>query len=1682
MRGHSLLADLQMRRGLRGMAAVAATIAMLAGIGGVTIVPASAADRNASVATRQTTLNVDRPVTVADGTVNVTSPNGAVAATVNAAGGALGYSATLNRKTVVKQSRLGLDVDGTDWGTNVSLGTPKTISGTNESYPLIGAKSKGTDSFNGAVIPLVKDDGTRLVSVEMRVYDTGIAFRYVLDGSLAGKEVTGEDTTFMFDPSSTIAYQQVTAGTIDDLQNSSTLTTIKDMGDKDITVLPTIASSGGDAYANVTEADVRDWPAIALHAKANGTLSPYYWATDNGKGTFAVSASTLHSPFRVVTLADNLNDLVNSDIITAVNPPLDTAAFPNADLSWIKPGTASWTTIASNNQSYDEIARYIDDSSKAGIDYVLIEGALADASWGTNTAQRFTKLGELVRKGKAEKHPVGIWLWMDYDKAAGVDDSYTATIDYTSGSSYPKNSLQNPDLRRAYLKLVADTGIAGLKIDHIGNETETKVNLYADVLKDAAANHLMIEYHNPLEPTGLNRTYPNEIGREAIRGLQYSYNATEDTLLPFTRYVAGTADYTPLSLSKKSGTVTMAHQIASLVGYTNPYLQISEDPANIIDGGAYHNTLADLIANVPTTWRSSRVLAGSALGGTAAVLRESNDGEYWIAVMNGDKAVKLSIPLDFLPDGTRYHADIYADRVAMGTVSRTVRDVDHATTLTADMAANGGYLARITTKAINDPQQTNRYTIASEADLAQIARHPDATFDLTADITMTKPWTPVETFSGELNGNGHVISNLTVADRNVNGNHSKAFIISNQGSISRLAFSRAVSTRTGSYAQADRVAVLAVTNDGTISQVAVTGARVEGGWRSAPIAAENTGVIADSYVVNAQVRGNWESGGLVAWNSATGQVNDSYVSGVKVTCDVQNAGLLSAYGYAGTRFTGNVVISGSLTAVNHVNIGRINGRQNGIPTYKDNYAFAGASVDGKTVTGTPTDLNGGDKTADEIAQRTLYDGIGWDFANTWTWNDTLRRPLLKAMPNLFDASVPGPSRPQADALSGLLSDYDHYWNYYGDHPGVVDGDKSGVLRHDDDITENINQQAAKDAADDSSKAKGQQNRAVSDAAMNSTETLYDALGPTLGQYYKDGMADGSLTKTSDFLKAMSSSIGTGTAKNYFSHPRPYVDRKDFNGRELDLGGLKDTLDISKVAAYDQQGQYNGLAASGSFPSGHTTYAYTQGTGLAYLLPELGTQIMARTSEAGNNRIVLGVHYPLDIMGGRIAGQYGVASALADPTTRGKAADARTELVGYLIARCKADGHGDTLSACIESTGANADKGYANAFVDAVSKRAITDRASALAVYDARMTYGFEADATADQTPVVPDAAIDLLDNVEAFRDLSREQKRQILAATEGAAGYPLDDSSQGWARIDLAAAYSAKVTIGTDGNVIDVEMGQPAASVVVSDHTALHASIAVADGLRSEGYTADSWKAFAAALVYAKSVDARPDATPDELKAAADALAASVDALKRESGNGGEQSGGTPVVTSTLKAVIEQARAIDSSRYTVASARAVRDAISQAERIVADKSATQREVDGAAANLLKAVAGLVAVPQHGGAGGNSNGGSNGGSNGKPGVNTGSHTGANTGSQSGVQHNGQNKPDQSTSGNGANGANEAHDDGADASVSGKARRLSSTGSSSSAVALMMALALLAAAGAVAAMRHAARGRGVSQHFD
>ncbi|MBT1173008.1 phosphatase PAP2 family protein [Bifidobacterium sp. MA2] len=389
----------------------------------------------------------------------------------------------------------------------------------------------------------------------------------------------------------------------------------------------------------------------------------------------------------------------------------------------------------------------------------------------------------------------------------------------------------------------------------------------------------------------------------------------------------------------------------------------------------------------------------------------------------------------------------------------------------------------------------------------------------------------------------------------------------------------------------------------------------------------------------------------------------------------------------------------------------------------------------------------------------------------------------------------------------LLSDYEK--DYWQAPKSAKQGGKVldvDAMRRDEDLAVEINHLGAKGSGRDG--LTPQRKRALVDSDLYPRETMPDALGPVLGRYMTEGINEHKLQLVVDLFRFNVAS--TYQSKRAAMHPRPYLDRSvsTYDGVN-DLAGLPATLDIRESPSWGEHiPGYSNLQKNSSYPSGHTTMAYSWGVALAGMIPELAPQIMARTSEAGNNRIVLGVHYPLDIMGGRIGG-----SAQNGQYWHNDFADAvvpaANQLRSYLTSRCRADGHGSTLAACIANLKAGSTGGYANGFLDPVATEKVRDRASATRVYTARMTYGFpQVKGESGRPFTAPRGAADVLRL--AYPQLHADQRNAILKATALDSGYPLWRSSDGWQRINWAKALCARVTLDDNGDVVKVETADEA--------------------------------------------------------------------------------------------------------------------------------------------------------------------------------------------------------------------------------------------------------------------------------
>jgi alpha-glucosidase len=298
-------------------------------------------------------------------------------------------------------------------------------------------------------------------------------------------------------------------------------------------------------------------------------------------------------------------------------------------------------------------------AGELGFEYNVLEGFWR--RWSDDQVR------ELVASGK--ERGVGIWVW-------------TASKD-----------LANAETRREFFRRCHDLGIVGVKIDFLDHEAKEVIDHYQALLRGAAENRLMVNFHGSNKPTGEPRTWPNELTREAVKGLETRPDgrAIHDVTVPFTRYLAGHGDYTPMHFgANKRGETSWAHQIASAVGFESPLLTYAASPRNILA-----NPAVGMIKSIPAVWDETVVLPASKIGETAAFARRS-DATWFLAVMNGPVARTIDIRESFLGEGS-YRALVVRDRKGEpASVEIETTTGDRAQVLSLDLEPGGGFLARFT--------------------------------------------------------------------------------------------------------------------------------------------------------------------------------------------------------------------------------------------------------------------------------------------------------------------------------------------------------------------------------------------------------------------------------------------------------------------------------------------------------------------------------------------------------------------------------------------------------------------------------------------------------------------------------------------------------------------------------------------------------------------------------------------------------------------------------------------------------------------------------------------------------------------------------------------------------------------------------------------------------------------------
>jgi alpha-glucosidase len=645
--------------------------------------------------------------------VQVKSPNGQIALilsdapksqTTEAAGNDIRYSVEFHGKRLMDAGVLGLKLEGQPTLGPGMRRVNVRASERDETYTIpVGKTSTVRDHCNSTLVDFEDASGRRL-SIDVRVYDDGIAFRYIVPAqpNLSKVRIEHELTEFSFAKDATL-YPLVLDGFQSSYEDDYQMRPVSGIHHDWLVALPLLAEVPGTGWVAVTEADIENYAGMYLRkAKVRFALQAEL-STRLDKPGIAVDADApVTTPWRVLMIGDEPGRLIESNIVLNLNPPSKIA-----DTSWIRPGKSAWDWWSGEaapsmsikpGMNTATMKHYIDFASQSGFAYMLIDAgwALANRKAPDDYAAvaDITKIDpnvdmpELLRYAK-EKN-VRIWLW-----------SHWTSVDKYMDQAFP---------------LFEKWGVAGVKIDFMNRDDQQMVAWYRHVAELAAQHHLMLDFHGAFKPDGLRRTWPNVMTREGVMGKEYlkwsaRTSPVHNTTLPFTRMLAGPMDYTPGAFGNVTrgefvprdkepmAPNTRAHELALYVVLESPLQMVSDFPEHY---AGQHDF--EFIKQVPTTWDEVRVIAGRPME-NITIARRSGKDWYVGSITNWD-ARTVKVPLDFLGEG-KYVAEIYSDAADAGTNAThtefSKQEVDRGTVLDVKMAAGGGNAVWIHPAGANQP-------------------------------------------------------------------------------------------------------------------------------------------------------------------------------------------------------------------------------------------------------------------------------------------------------------------------------------------------------------------------------------------------------------------------------------------------------------------------------------------------------------------------------------------------------------------------------------------------------------------------------------------------------------------------------------------------------------------------------------------------------------------------------------------------------------------------------------------------------------------------------------------------------------------------------------------------------------------------------------------------------------------
>lgn len=618
-------------------------------------------------------------------------------------------TAERNGTVLLDASQLGVktDIDFTQDMSYVA-DTAKTIDGKDEYTLTTGAKRNVSDEYSELSFQLKKDGTEKEITIYIRVYKDGVAYRYEWSGAAGTAEtISGEASEFVLPADSVIWAGYDEAGNYEyEYQQRLKMSSVKSASAK--YSVPLLANSGGN-WMLFTEASVFSEPDTycASHLETSaGTRNLKFVFGKNSGSSISMTYNEegkIHTPWRVVMMADHLNDIVNATMTSSLNPAADETLYKDSS-QWIKTGMVAWSWWSEAGDDpieYDQQKDYIDFAAENGWEYVCL-----DFGWCLWEDYK-EKVKELVEYAKEKD--VGVLLWYGVNNRNHQDRK-----DAQGDPAYPKYSLQTTEQLKEQFTWCESVGVKGVKVDYYERDDKDTMKQMYECATIAAEHKLNVLFHGCTAPRGEIRTFPNVLGYEAVRGSEYykwNIGPSINNCLTyvFNRNVVGGMDFTPVGTQIDQLPVTAGFQLAQVIAYQTGLQNIA---SSVYKLEGYQGL--SMINDIPTQWDETILLNGDP--GKKITIARRNGEDWYIAAMTA-AAGKEKISLDFLDDGN-YKAYIYKDNAKGTDVEIEEKEVTKTSALELTLAENGGAAVKISKNTMVTTTAYDQYTYyeAEDAD------------------------------------------------------------------------------------------------------------------------------------------------------------------------------------------------------------------------------------------------------------------------------------------------------------------------------------------------------------------------------------------------------------------------------------------------------------------------------------------------------------------------------------------------------------------------------------------------------------------------------------------------------------------------------------------------------------------------------------------------------------------------------------------------------------------------------------------------------------------------------------------------------------------------------------------------------------------------------------------------------